>query len=48
MFDVHTLKGKLSGKTIQDMIIEEQEALKPKQLSIFDNEEWSIFLNGGN
>ena len=47
VFDVHTLRGKMSGKTIADMIREEQAALYPKQLSMFDNEEWSIFLKSG-
>jgi len=35
-FDVHTKKGKLSGKTKKDFFKEEQEALKPTQLSIWD------------
>ena len=47
VFDVHTLKGKMNGKTIVDMIKDEQEALKPKQMSIFDNADWSIFLKSG-
>ena len=44
VFDVHTLRGKRSGKTINDMIVEEQAALEPKQLSLFDNADWSRFL----
>ena len=47
VFDVHTLKGKMRGKTIEDMIRDEQEALKPKQLSMFDNADWDIFLKSG-
>lgn len=44
VFDVHTLRGKYSGKTINDMIVEEQAALQPKQLGLFDNAEWTNFL----
>lgn len=47
VFDVHTLKGKMRGKTIEDMIKDEQDALHPKQMSIFDNAEWDIFLKSG-
>ena len=47
VFDVHTLKGKLRGKTIEDMIKDEQRSLHPKQLSMFDDAEWDIFLNNG-
>lgn len=46
VFDVHTLKGKMRGKTIEDMIKDEQEALSPKQISFFDNADWKIFLGG--
>ena len=45
VFDVHTLRGKIAGKTINDMIIEEQAALEPKQMNLFDNADWSRFLN---
>ena len=44
VYDVHTLKGKIAGKTINDMIIEEQEALKPHQIGMFDDADWSRFL----
>ena len=44
VFDVHTLRGKYSGKTINDMIVEEQAALQPKQLGLFDNADWGNFL----
>lgn len=47
VFDVHTLKGKMRGKTIEDMIKDEQEALYPKQMSMFDNADWNIFLKSG-
>lgn len=46
VFDVHTLKGKMRGKTIEDMIRDEQNALHPKQMSMFDNADWNIFLSG--
>lgn len=44
VFDVHTLKGKYSGKTINDMIVEEQSALQPHQMGLFDYADWSNFL----
>lgn len=44
VFDVHTLKGKMRGKTILDMIKEEQEALYPKQMSLFDEADWGNYL----
>ena len=44
VFDVHTLKGKIAGKTINDMIIEEQAALQPKQIGLFDYADWNNFL----
>ena len=44
VYDVHTLKGKIRGKTINDMIIQEQEALKPKQIGFFDDCSWENFL----
>lgn len=40
VFDVHTLRGKMSGKTIWDMIREEQEALKPTKTGLFDDSGW--------
>lgn len=36
-FDVHTLKGRLNGKTKKDFFQEEHEALKDRQLGFFDN-----------
>lgn len=44
VFDVHTLKGKMRGKTVEQMIKDEQEALNPKQVSMFDNASWDLFL----
>lgn len=42
VFDVHTLEGKKNGKTGFDMTVDEQEALKPLQQSLFDNASWEI------
>ena len=36
VFDVHTYRGKQQGKTRLDFFIEENEALEPRQLSLFD------------
>lgn len=36
-FDVHTLKGKISGKTKEQFIRDEQNALFPKAPGLFDN-----------
>jgi len=44
VFDVHTLRGKRRGKTIEDMIREEQMALHPKQIGLFDISDWSMYL----
>lgn len=44
VFDVHTLKGKWRGKTIEDMIRDEQDALYPKQIGFFDDEPWDAYL----
>ena len=52
VFDVHTRKGKISGKTKVDMIRDEQNALTPHQISMFDDGDWSQFFesekNEGN
>ena len=40
VYDVHTWKGKANGKTELDMFRDEQEALEPKQLSLFDFGNW--------
>lgn len=37
-YDIHTIKGKKSGKTKEDFFKEEENALKNKQVSIFDLE----------
>ena len=36
VFDVHTYKGKRQGKTRLDFFIEENEALEPRQMNLFD------------
>ena len=43
VFDNHTLKGKMLGKTDLDMTITEQEALNPHQLGLFDNCGWQPY-----
>lgn len=40
VFDVHTLKGKMKGKTEVDMGEDEQAALTPHQLGFFDYGDW--------
>ena len=37
VFDVHTYRGKMSGKTKLDFFIDENNALKPHQSGLFDN-----------
>lgn len=44
VYDCHTLKGKKRGKDILDMIDDENKALEPHQLSIFDEGDWNPFL----
>lgn len=41
VFDVHTIKGKMRGKTEVDMGEDEQRALTPHQLGLFDYGDWS-------
>ena len=36
-FDCHTIKGKMAGKTKEQFFKDEFEALKPRQLGLFDN-----------
>ena len=52
VFDIHTLEGRKRGKTDLDMTIDEQEALFPKQMSLFDNASWQNYydaqFNAGN
>lgn len=45
VFDVHTLTGKRNGKTEVDMGEDEQKALNPHQLSLFDYGDWSAHDN---
>ena len=44
VFDCHTSTGKRMGRNVRDMIISEQKALNPKQVSLFDSEDWAPFL----
>ena len=44
VYDVHTLRGKKAGKTIADMIIDEQNALQPKQVGLFDDMSWGEYI----
>lgn len=41
VFDCHTLQGKRNGKTEVDMGEDEQAALTPHQISLFDYGDWS-------
>lgn len=43
-YDCHTKVGRMNGKTKQDMIIDEQAALNPHQIGLFDNASWDNFL----
>lgn len=45
VFDIHTREGRAAGKTDLDMTISEQEALEPKQLSLFDNASWGTYYD---
>ena len=45
VFDVHTLTGKMNGKTDLDMTISEQEALTPHQVGLFDDGSWEPYYN---
>ncbi len=37
VYDVHTYRGKIRGATMMDFFREENEALQPRQLSLFDD-----------
>lgn len=37
-FDVHTKAGRVAGKTKKEFFVEEQDALKPKQIGLFDQD----------
>lgn len=43
VYDVHTYWGKKAGKTVWDMIRDEENALTPKAPSLFGDKEWSDF-----
>lgn len=42
VYDMHTKRGKARGKTNEDFIKEEQEALEPKKEGFYDNESWEV------
>jgi len=48
VYDMHTKKGRAMGKSNEDFIVEEQEALHPKKEGLYDNKSWDvdIRLNG--
>ncbi len=45
VYDVHTLKGKMAGKTVWDMIVDEFKALEPKSQTLLFGEDadWTPF-----
>jgi hypothetical protein len=45
VYDVHTRAGKARGETLVDMIDREQRDLCPKQLGLFDDGDWSQFID---
>lgn len=52
VYDVHTWKGKKAGKTELDMYRDEQAALEPRQMNLFDYGNWDGYFghqrNEGN
>ncbi len=44
VYDCHTKKGKAMGKTKIEMLITENEALQPRQLSLFDDGDFGQFV----
>ena len=45
VYDVHTLKGRKNGKTQIDMFKEENEALNPRQMNLFDFGDFSGYFD---
>lgn len=45
VFDIHTYQGRRNGKTDLDMTIDEQAALKPLQMSLFDEASWQPYYD---
>jgi len=43
VYDVHTYQGKRAGKTVWNMIEDEEKALEPKQQSLFGDKDWTEF-----
>lgn len=37
-YDVHTFKGKITGKTKKTFFLDEQDCLQPKQIGLFDSD----------
>lgn len=46
-FNVHTIRGKKMGKDVVDEIEEDQAALEPLQLGMFDDCTWNRDINAG-
>ncbi len=44
VFDIHTLTGRMKGKTDLDMVITEQDALTPHQIGLFDDYDWKEYF----
>lgn len=45
VYDCHTKKGRMAGKTKEMFIKEEQRCLSPKDVGLFDNCGWDAFLD---
>ncbi len=45
VYNWHTKKGRIDGKDVIDAVIEEQEALEPKQMNLFDDFSWNRDIN---
>lgn len=45
VYDCHTRRGKYNGKTKLDMIMDEQAALSPHQIGMFDDGDWGQFID---
>lgn len=45
VYDCHTMKGRMAGKTTEMFIKEEQRCLSPKDTGLFDNCGWDAFLD---
>ena len=45
VYNWHTKKGRMDGKDVVDAILEEQEALEPLQMNLFDECTWNKDIN---